>query len=347
MLHAGLDLSRKKVDVCLLSEAGEHLDQLATPPDSESLRRLARRIKEVHAEPVCAVVESMTGARLVHDTLEAEGWSVEIADAQKVKGLAPLACKTDKIDSMVLAVLSQRDLVPAIWLPDPRVREERELARFRMHLVKHKSALKHRIHSTLINFGRPCPVTDLFGAEGRRLLAKLDVPEPRRGNVTASVRLIDELERQIAEINRRLKAGHADHPYIPLLMSAPGIGWVLAFTIAAEIGEIERFSSPEKLTGYTGLCPRVVQSGESDRRGPLSKHGPRYLRWALLEATMHALKHPAYAERYQRNKRRLGKQRGAKVAQIDIARRLAHAIWHMLSRNQKFAPRGAALRLAA
>jgi hypothetical protein len=88
----------------------------------------------------------MTGARIVHDTLEAEGWEVEIADAQKVKGLAPLACKTDKIDSQVLAVLSHRDLVPAIWLPDPRVRQERELARFRLHLVKHKSALKNRVH---------------------------------------------------------------------------------------------------------------------------------------------------------------------------------------------------------
>jgi Transposase IS116/IS110/IS902 family len=109
-------------------------------------------------------------------------------------------------------------------------------------------------------------------------------------------------------------------------LSAPGIGWVLAFTIAAEIGEIERFASPEKLTGYTGLCPRVIQSGDSDRRGPLSRHGPRYLRWALLEATMHALKHPAYAERHRRNKRRLGKQRGAQVARVEIARRLAVAI---------------------
>jgi transposase len=256
MLHAGLDLSRKKLDVCLLSDDGEHLDQLAVPPDVDSLRTLARRIEEVHREPVCAVIESMTGARIVHDTLEACGWSVEIADAQKVKGLAPLACKTDKIDSMVLAVLSHRDLVPAIWLPDPRVREERELARFRLHLVKHKSALKCRIHSTLINFGRACPVTDLFGAEGRRLLERLEVPEPWRSNVTASVELIDDLEHQIADINRRLKEGHADHPYVPLLMSVPGIRWVLAFTIAGEIGEIERFSSPEKLTSYTGLCPR-------------------------------------------------------------------------------------------
>jgi transposase len=347
MLHAGLDLSRKKLDVCLLSEQGEQLDQLAVPPDVDSLRRLARRIDEVHGEPVCAVVESMSGARLIHDTLEREGWSVEIADAQRVKGLAPLACKTDRTDSLVLATLSQRDLVPAIWLPDPRVREERELARFRLHLVRHKSALKNRIHSTMINFGRPCPVTDLFGVAGRGLLAKLDVPEPWRGNVTAALRLIDELEDQIAEVNRRLKASHADHPDIPLLLTVPGIGWVLAFTIAAEIGEIERFASPAKLTGYTGLCPRVVQSGERDRRGPLSKHGPTYLRWALLEATMHALKHPAYRERYQRNKRRLGKQRGAKVAQVDIARRLAHAIWHMLTRSQPFAPRGATFRLAA
>ena len=347
MLHAGLDLSRRKVDVCLLSGRGEQLAQLAVPPDGDALRGLARRVEERYREPVCAVIESMTGARLVHDTLEQEGWAVEIADAQKVKGLAPLACKTDKIDSRVLATLSQGDLVPAIWLPDPRVREERELARFRLHLVKHKSALKCRVHSALINFGKPCPVTDLFGVEGRALLARLQVPEPWRGNITASVQLIDDLEGQIAEINRKLRERHAEYPYIPLLMSAPGIGWVLAFTIAAEIGQIERFASPEKLAGYTGLCPRVNQSGDKDRRGPLTKHGPTYLSWALLEATMHALKHPAYAARYQRNKRRLGKQRGAKLAQVDIARRLAHAIWHMLTRNQQFAPRGAAFRLAA
>ena len=336
----------KKLDVCLLSDQGEHLDQLAVPPEVDSLRRLARRVEEVHCEPVCAVIESMTGARIVHDTLEQQGWSVQIADAQKVKGRAAgVQDRQDRLEGS--SVLSHRDLVPAIWLPDPSVREERELARFRLHLVKHKSALKNRIHSTLINFGKPCPVTDLFGVEGRRLLKRLQVPEPWRGNITACIELIDDLERQIAEINRRLKESHAEHPYVPLLLTVPGIGWVLAFTIASEIGEIERFPSPDKFTGYTGLCPRVNQSGEKDRRGPLTKHGPTYLRWALLEATMHALKHPAYSERYQRTKRRLGKQRGAKVAQVDIARRLSHAIWHMLSRKEKFAPRGASFRLAA
>jgi transposase len=64
----------------------------------------------------------------------------------------------------------------------------------------------------------------------------------------------------------------------------PGISWVLAYTIAAELGDIDRFPTPRKLVGYSGLCPRVYQSGERDQRGPLAKQGPRYLRWALVEA---------------------------------------------------------------
>ena len=350
MLHAGLDLSRDRLDVCLMSRHGELVEEFAVPCDLDGVRGLARRVS-AHGERVRGVIESMTGARFVHDALERDGWDVLIADAQKVKGLAPLACKTDKIDARVLAVLSERDLVPEIWLPDPAVRREREQARFRLHLVKHRSMLKHRIHSTLITFGKPCPVTDLFGVAGRRLLDRLEIPQPWRASVDASLALIDDLERQIAEVNGQLRAGGADHPYVPLLLTVPGIGWVLAFTIAAEIGDITRFSSAKKLCGYTGLCPRVHQSGDKDRRGPLTKHGPKYLRWAMLEATMHALKHPLYRERYQRNKKRLGRQRGAKVAQIDIARKLTEAIWHMLTRNQPFAPTpapgGATLRLAA
>src|SRR5205823_2153079 len=180
--------------------------------------------------------------RFVHDSLEQLGWEVLIADAQKVKGLAPLTCKTDRIDAGVLAVLSHRDLVPAIWLPDPRVRGERELARFRMHLVKHRSMLKNRIHSALINWGKPCPVSDLFGVAGRRLLDELEIPQPWRGSIDASLLLIDDLDAQIAKAAAELKASGVDHPYVPLLMSAPGIGWVLGFTIAAQIGIARRLT---------------------------------------------------------------------------------------------------------
>jgi transposase len=346
MLHAGLDLSRRRLDFCLVDDEGTALERGAAPPDRDGLRALAQRLAH-YQEPIRAAVESMNGARFIHDELEGYGWEVLIADALKVKGLAPLACKTDRIDAGVLAQLSRRDLVPAVWLPDPTVRAERERARFRLHLARHRTALKNRVHQTLVAFGTPCPVSDLFGPSGRALLERIVLPEPWRGTVEASLRLIDQLQAEIAAAERELHRLGAEHRYVPLLMTCPGIGWVLAYTIAAEIGDIARFPSPVKLAGYTGLCPRVYQSGESDRRGPLSKHGPRYLRWALSEAATHASRHPAYRERYERTKRRLGRQRGARVAQIDVARRLSEAIWYMLTRGEPFAPAGAPLVLAA
>jgi transposase len=108
---------------------------------------------------------------------------------------------------------------------------------------------------------------------------------------------------------------------VPLLLSVPGIGWVLAYTIAAEIGDITRFASAKKLCGYTGLCPRVAAA-------------------VAITGLMHG---------YQRTKRRLGRRRGAKVAQIDIAGTLTEAMWHMLTTHQPFtpAPGGSTFRLAA
>jgi hypothetical protein len=83
MLHAGLDLSRRRLDVCLLDEHGELVAETAAPPDADGLRGLARRLA---GQRVRAVIESMNGARFVHDTLEEVGWEVLVADAQRVKG---------------------------------------------------------------------------------------------------------------------------------------------------------------------------------------------------------------------------------------------------------------------
>jgi transposase len=339
MLYAGLDLSRHKVDVHVLNKAGETVTTTWVSPTVDGLRSLVGRL-ELYRDEVTAVVESMTGGRFVHDQLELAGWDVEIADAVKAKGLAPLAAKTDKIDARVLAELARRDLVPAIWLPDPSVRAERERARFRLHLVKHRTALKNRIHSTLTSFGHPVPVSDLFGSAGRQLLARLEIPEPWSTTLQTSLALLDELERKIAGCEADLRTMGADHPYVPLLQTVPGIGWVLGYTIASEIGDIGRFASPKRLTGYTGLCPKVYQSGGTDRRGPLAKNGPKYLRWALIEAATHAARTERYHTKYEHTKRRLGKQRGSKVARIELARELASVIWYMLTRQEPFRAAG-------
>ena len=143
------------------------------------------------------------------------------------------------------------------------------------------------MHAILFQHGVPNPLSDLFGAAGRDLLERLALPEPWTSTVKASLALIDSLDEQIDACERELRALGADHPYIPLLLTCPGIGWILAFTIASEIGDIHRFATPRKLAGYTGLCPRVEQSGERDRRGPLRKNGPNHPRWALVEAGAH------------------------------------------------------------
>jgi hypothetical protein len=90
-----LDLSRRRVDVCLISSEGELVEHFRAPADRDGLYGLSRRVA-VYDEPVRGVVESMNGARFVHDELVRYGWEVLVADAQRVKGLAPLACKTDK-----------------------------------------------------------------------------------------------------------------------------------------------------------------------------------------------------------------------------------------------------------
>ena len=88
MLHAGLDLSRRRVDYCLLDEDGERVEVGVAPADGDGLAGLMRVVELRYGrQRVCAVIESMNGARFVHDVLERCGWEVQIADAQRVKGV--------------------------------------------------------------------------------------------------------------------------------------------------------------------------------------------------------------------------------------------------------------------
>ena len=80
MLHVGLDLSRRRLDYLALAADGARIETGAAPPDADGLRGLAARLDR-HGEPIAAAIESMTGARFVHDTLERLGWEVEVADA--------------------------------------------------------------------------------------------------------------------------------------------------------------------------------------------------------------------------------------------------------------------------
>ena len=94
--------------------------------------------------------------------------------------------------------------MPEIWLPDPAIHAERERARFRLHLVCHRSALKCRIYATLMTFGHPVPVADLFWTSGRDLLGGFELSEPWARTLATSLAMIDELDERIDECGREL-----------------------------------------------------------------------------------------------------------------------------------------------
>ena len=176
MLHAGLDLSRRRLDVCVISDPGELVEEFPAPPDADGLRYLVEKVSH-HRAPVRAVIESMTGARFVHDTLEQRGLGGTDCRCPEGQGIGAVGVR-DRPDRRSCAGGA---LASATWCrrsgcPTRGSVLEREQARFRLHLVKHKSMLKHRIHATLMSFGHPCPVSDLCGLAGRELLESFQIP---------------------------------------------------------------------------------------------------------------------------------------------------------------------------
>ncbi len=176
MLYVGLGVSRKRLDWQALTAGGERVGEGACPPDRDGLAHLVHRSIASTVSRCSAAIESMTGARFVHDQLELAGWDVRIADAQRAKGIAPLACKTDRIDASVLAELARRDLIPEIWLPTSEVRASGSEPASGCPRT-HASTLAQELRARVLFTARPSarPVTDLFGVGGRRFLERLRV----------------------------------------------------------------------------------------------------------------------------------------------------------------------------
>ena len=140
MKYVGLDWAYRKAQWCALAPGGEVAGEGQIPADRDGLARL---VLALGAE-VKACVEMMSGALWVRDELVACGWQVEVADARRVKTVAPLAAKTDKVDARLLAELCRRQLVPALWLPSLDERALRERLRRRMHLVRLRTSATGR-----------------------------------------------------------------------------------------------------------------------------------------------------------------------------------------------------------
>src|SRR5829696_6758875 len=149
MQYVGIDWAYRHARWCAISEHGALVAEATTPADEDGLLRLIARL----GPDVRACVEMMSGAVWVRDCLERAGWRVEVADARKLKGLAPLAAKTDRVDARLLATLAFRDLVPALWVPALSERALSERLKRRAHLIRLRSSAKNRSFGLLSQWG--------------------------------------------------------------------------------------------------------------------------------------------------------------------------------------------------
>jgi transposase len=322
--YVGIDWAYRRAAWCAMREGGERAEEGLVAADEDGLAKLVLRLgPDVHA-----CVEMMSGAVWVRERLQSAGWRVEVADARKVKAVAPLACKTDRVDARVLAELCRRDLVPAVWLPSLEDRELRERLKRRMQLVRMRTMARNRIHGVLTQWGLKLSTTRLRQPDALELLKARGMPEVWRRSVAEALALIDLLDQRLAPLERELGPLARADRRVALLETIPGIGPLLGLTMAAEIGDVARFASARKLVGYAGLAPRVRQSGQSSRTGPLSKAGSKTLRWAAVEAAQQAWREtnplaPALPRDVQapgQDQRRQGRRRAE-----GVDRRLARA----------------------
>jgi transposase len=330
--YLGIDWAYRRAAWCALAEGGEVVGEGFVPADEDGLAKLVLAV----GLEARACVEMMSGAVWVRDQLREVGWRVEVADARKVKGLAPLACKTDKVDARVLAELCRRDLVPAVWLPSLEERALRERLKRRMQLVRMRTMARNRIYGLLTQWGLKLPPRRLRQPDGLQLLETYGVPEVWRRSIAEALAVIDWLDSRIAPLDRELLPLARADRRVELLRTIPGVGSLLGLTLASEIGEVARFGSARKLIGYAGLAPTVKQSGQSARTGRLSKAGSKTLRWAAVEAAQQAWRPTnPWHQLYLDTARRHGKKNAAKAA---VARKILIAAWHVLARNEPFKP---------
>jgi len=147
--------------------------------------------------------------------------------------------------------------------------------------------------------------------------------------------LLQEVEKLKAavdeELQRQSTSAMWGKPALQL-MQLPGVGYIVAMTVLAAVGDISRFENASKLVGYAGLGAGVHDSGKTHKEKKITKKGRRELRWAMVEAAWRAVgMSPFWKAEYEKY---LDRMRKPNQAIVVIARKLLIAIWHVLSKEE-------------
>lgn len=269
------------------------------------------------------------------DLLQELGFSVNLVHPKKTRIIAESTIKTDKIDASVLAHLDRCQFLPKAFIPDLQSRSSRELLRYHLSLVKFRTATKNKVHALLAKLNICHSFSDLFGKGGLEFLRTVTLPDVFRLELNGCIGLLDHLKDSIAAVSLVIRNSCLMSPMANRLYHVPGLGYFSALLLAAEIADINRFSSFKKFCSYSGLAPSTYQSGSKIYHGRIIKDSNAYIRCVLVEAVSHAIrKDRSLSYFYQR----IAKKHGPNKARVAAARKLAKIIYFMLSKNQGYYP---------
>jgi transposase len=298
---------------------------------------------------VPVVLEGTFGWGWVSDELRAAGQDPHLANSRKVaawrdaRGLA----KSNRVDADLLGELwteNEKRRWWEIWLAPQEVRDQREWLRYRMTLVRLQTGVKNRVHATLHRHGIVHPFSDLFGKRGLASLEQLSrdttvLRESARATLRGYLGLLAQLRRQIADVTRELRRQVRRSADGAIWRSLPGVSFILAYTILAEVGTIDRFRSGRHLSSYSLLVPVADDSGDEDGATPVGRHvghlGRVTLKWAFIQAARRAAAKSAFFKAIFDRRTDNGK-RDRQRGYIAVARELCRVGYSCVKNQRRF-----------
>jgi transposase len=301
---------------------------------------------------VPVVMEASFGWGWLADLLKEEGLRPELSNCFKVEQMrkARGLVKTNQKDADLLSLLPyEAGDWWKVWMAPPEVRDQRETMRYRSSLVGVQTETKNRVSGLLQRHGVVHDFSDLFGVVGWRFLAALSQegrwdqgvlwPGALAG-LRGLLELLEHLRGQLARIARELRGPLEATPLVRRLDGIPGIGMILAHTVRAEIGVIERFRDSRALASYSLLAPISDETGEATvGRAPLGRHlghrGNRTLKWAFLEAAHGAVKRGGKWRRIF-DAATEGGRKNRNRGYIQVARELVKVVYVVWKKNVEY-----------
>jgi transposase len=357
-IACGVDVHNKFIVATVLSSDGLKLqDRFDTTLDD--LLRFKHWLKENGCHKVA--VES-TGNYWVpiYNVLEGSVNFI-LANAYQIKHIP--GRKTDTLDSEWIAELCLKNLISPSRIFTRDHRELRSITRSRENLIKVRTKIKnwvtHELEMSCIKLSSV--LSDVFGKSGRHIVDGLlngmdlevileSIPSRRVRAIKEEIRgiiqsnlspsqiflirshlnMIDSITKQIAEIDAKISdLISLRKEDMKIALSMPGMGFVSASTILAEIGDYRDFSSSDKLAAYCGLVPSVYQSAGKLINGHITKHGSPHIRAMIIEVA-HAIIRSKRNSKLKKFFLRIKARRGIKIGVVALARKVLCILYHLL-----------------